>query len=139
MLQADCAQRFDIDGVSGIGDPCFGEAGFQCFDENIGAQRTTVACNAVGAAACPGRFGHELPFGLGVDLRPQAFGIDPKGHFTFYLDTYGHGTHPEVGWDRRGEQVIFASHMLGDVNVCVATIPKAWQDAWASQCSMEPR
>ena len=51
--------------------------------------------------------------------------------------TYGHGTHPEVGWDRKGKQVIFASHMLGDVNVCVATIPQAWQDAWASQCSVE--
>jgi hypothetical protein len=51
--------------------------------------------------------------------------------------TYGHGTHPEVGWDRKGEQVIFASYMLGDLNVCLATIPKAWQEAWASQCSVE--
>lgn len=47
--------------------------------------------------------------------------------------TYGKGTHPEVGWDRRGEQVIFASHMLGNVDVCVATIPKAWQDEWEEQ------
>jgi hypothetical protein len=53
--------------------------------------------------------------------------------------TYGHGTHPEVGWDRKGEQVIFASHMLGDLNVCVATIPKPWQDNWASQSSVESR
>ncbi len=49
--------------------------------------------------------------------------------------TYGKGTHPEVGWDRRGEQVIFASHMLGNVDVCVATLPKAWQDEWESQVS----
>jgi hypothetical protein len=51
-----------------------------------------------------------------------------KGH-----RTYGGGRHPEVGWDRRGEQVIFASHMLGNVDVCVATIPKEWQDAWDKQ------
>ncbi len=41
--------------------------------------------------------------------------------------TYGKGDHPHVGWDRRGEQVIFASHLLGDPNVCVATIPEAMQ------------
>jgi hypothetical protein len=43
--------------------------------------------------------------------------------------TYGGGEHPHVGWDRRGEKVVFASHLLGNLNVCVATIPKAWQDA----------
>jgi hypothetical protein len=43
--------------------------------------------------------------------------------------TYGKGEHPHMGWDRKGEKVVFASNMLGDVNVCVATIPKAWQDA----------
>jgi hypothetical protein len=42
--------------------------------------------------------------------------------------TYGKGEHPHVGWDRKGEKVIFVSHMLGDQNVCVATIPKSWQD-----------
>lgn len=46
--------------------------------------------------------------------------------------TYGSGEHPHVGWDRKGEQVVFASHLLGDLNVCVATIPKAWQDALAA-------
>lgn len=40
---------------------------------------------------------------------------------------YGAGDHPHVGWDRKGKQVIFASHKLGDANVCVATIPEAWQ------------
>jgi hypothetical protein len=48
-----------------------------------------------------------------------------KGH-----RTYGGGRHPEVGWDRKGEQVIFSSHMLGGVHVCVATIPRKWQDDW---------
>lgn len=42
---------------------------------------------------------------------------------------YGSGDHPHVGWDRLSRQVIFASHKLGDVNVCVATIPPAWQEA----------
>ncbi|MDQ1257974.1 MAG: hypothetical protein QG656_2582, partial [Candidatus Hydrogenedentes bacterium] len=51
-----------------------------------------------------------------------------KGH-----RTYGGGRHPEPGWDRRGEQVIFASHQLGNVDVCVATIPKVWQDEWNEQ------
>ena len=43
--------------------------------------------------------------------------------------TCGSGEHPHVGWDRKGEKVVFASNLLGDVNVCVATIPTAWQDA----------
>jgi oligogalacturonide lyase len=43
--------------------------------------------------------------------------------------TYGKGDHPHVGWDRKGEQVIFTSYTLGDANVCVATIPKAMQEA----------
>jgi len=43
--------------------------------------------------------------------------------------TYGLGEHPHVGWDRRGDKVVFGSHLLGDLNVCVATIPKAWQEA----------
>lgn len=42
--------------------------------------------------------------------------------------TYGKGDHPHVGWDNRGAQVVFTSHLLGDPNVCVATIPQAWQD-----------
>jgi len=24
--------------------------------------------------------------------------------------------------------VVFASHLLGNLNVCIATIPKAWQE-----------
>lgn len=41
--------------------------------------------------------------------------------------TYGGGEHPEVGWDRKGRQVVFGSHKLGGMTVCVATIPAAWQ------------
>ncbi len=41
--------------------------------------------------------------------------------------TYGKGNHPHVGFDRAGKSVVFASHLLGDENVCVATIPEAWQ------------
>ncbi len=41
--------------------------------------------------------------------------------------TYGIGDHPEMGWDRKGRQVVFASHQLGDVNVAVATIPEHYQ------------
>ncbi|MEJ5253267.1 MAG: hypothetical protein WHX60_15435 [Armatimonadota bacterium] len=40
--------------------------------------------------------------------------------------TYGGGDHPHVGWDRRSRRVVFASHKLGNVNVCVATIPEGW-------------
>jgi hypothetical protein len=46
--------------------------------------------------------------------------------------TYGGGEHPHVGWDRKGEKVVFASHLLGNLNVCVATIPKAWREAAAA-------
>ncbi len=37
---------------------------------------------------------------------------------------YGHGEHPEVGWDRRGERVVITSNMFGNPDVCVATIPR---------------
>jgi hypothetical protein len=40
--------------------------------------------------------------------------------------TYGGGDHPHPGWDRRSKRVVFASHQLGSVNVCVATIPEDW-------------
>lgn len=42
---------------------------------------------------------------------------------------YGSGDHPHVGWDRKGNQVIFTSHKLGNPDVCIATIPRAMQDA----------
>jgi hypothetical protein len=48
---------------------------------------------------------------------------------TYGHRTYGKGDHPHVGFDRAGKQVIFTSHLLGDPNVCVATIPQEWQEA----------
>ena len=39
---------------------------------------------------CASRFGHELPFGLGVSFRPQVLGIDEKGRWTWYLEAHGH-------------------------------------------------
>ncbi len=54
--------------------------------------------------------------------------------------TYGGGEHPEVGWDRRGKQVVFGSHKLGGVTVCIATIPESWQkDLDAVQVGVEAK
>lgn len=43
--------------------------------------------------------------------------------------SYGKGEHPHVGWDRASKQVIFTSHTNGNPDVCIATIPDAWQAA----------
>lgn len=43
--------------------------------------------------------------------------------------TYGKGDHPEMGWDPKGEKIVFCSHKLGNPNVCVVTIPKNIQDS----------
>ncbi|MEO7332162.1 MAG: hypothetical protein ABI193_26535 [Minicystis sp.] len=57
----------------------------------IRGESEDFACGGTTSLAdCHTRFGHELPFGLGFDLRPQAFGIDPKGRLTFYLDSHGY-------------------------------------------------
>ena len=42
------------------------------------------------ADTCRSRFGHELPFGVGVAFRPQVLGIDDKGRWTWYLESHGH-------------------------------------------------
>ena len=52
------------------------------------------------------------------DARTTRTTILTKGH-----RTYGGGTHPEVGWDRKGKEVIFASHRQGNVDVAVAEVP----------------
>jgi hypothetical protein len=39
---------------------------------------------------CRTRMGHELPFGLGLTLRPQALGIDEAGRWTLFLEGQGH-------------------------------------------------
>ena len=88
--------------------------------------------------------GHEAGRWVAADNWHGDIGIfHAKTTRTYWLTkghrTYGHGQHPEVGWDRKGEQVIFASQMLGNVDVCVATIPKAWQDTWTDQLSVQPK
>ena len=57
------------------------EARVACADTPIDPQRGDL---------CATRFGHELPFGLGFSLRPQAFGLDEQGRVTLYLETHGH-------------------------------------------------
>lgn len=56
------------------------------------AEEAQVACadRPAGDAGCPTRFGHELPFGLGLTLKPQAFGIDQDGRITLFLETHGY-------------------------------------------------
>jgi OmpA-OmpF porin, OOP family len=39
---------------------------------------------------CPTRFGHEVPYGLGVSFRPQVLGIDDAGRWTWFLEFHGH-------------------------------------------------
>ncbi len=55
------------------------------------------------------------------DARTTRMHVLTTGH-----RTYGGGDHPHVGWDRRSKRVVFTSHKLGNVNVCVATIPDRW-------------
>lgn len=40
--------------------------------------------------ACETRFGHELPFGVGISLRPQALGLDDAGRWTWFVEMRGH-------------------------------------------------
>jgi OOP family OmpA-OmpF porin len=47
-------------------------------------------CAEVGLAACSTRFGHEIPFGLGVSVVPRALGLDAKGRMTWFLEMNGH-------------------------------------------------
>ncbi|WP_231511455.1 thrombospondin type 3 repeat-containing protein [Chondromyces apiculatus] len=54
------------------------------------AQEARVACADVAEEACPTRFGHEIPFGLGLTLKPQAFGLDEEGRVTLSLETHGY-------------------------------------------------
>jgi hypothetical protein len=56
----------------------------------VRGHREDFACNAVGEAACKSRFGHELPFGLGISFRPEMLGIDEKGRMTWFLEMHGH-------------------------------------------------
>ncbi len=46
--------------------------------------------NTIIEEVCPTRFGHELPFGLGLSFQPQALGIDDAGRWTWFVESYGH-------------------------------------------------
>jgi OmpA-OmpF porin, OOP family len=48
------------------------------------------ACGTTTLDACSSRFGHEIPFGLGVSLRPRVLGIDDKGRMTWFLEMNGY-------------------------------------------------
>jgi len=61
------------------------------------AEEQSFGCNAlasagdVGAPAeCTTTFGHELPFGLSLALRPQALGLDDSGNASWFVETFGH-------------------------------------------------
>lgn len=56
------------------------------------AEEAQVACadQPAGDAGCPTRFGHELPFGVGLTVKPQAFGIDGDGRVTLFLEAHGY-------------------------------------------------
>jgi len=56
----------------------------------VRGHREDFGCNAVGEAACKSRFGHEIPFGLGISFRPEMIGIDDKGRMTWFLELHGH-------------------------------------------------
>jgi hypothetical protein len=80
------------------------------------ADRQRFACEATplaadGTDACPTRYGNEIPWGFGLSLRPQAFGIDPKGRWTWYVETHGHLP--------AGPVSAFTSAKLSDANLGV--------------------
>ena len=59
------------------------------------AEKERFACENIAFTAavddtCPTRFGHEIPFGLGLSLRPQAFGLDEKGRFLWFIEAHGY-------------------------------------------------
>ncbi len=54
------------------------------------AEKESFACEGLSDEDCETRFGHELPFGFGLSVKPQAFGIDEKGRWTFFAETHGY-------------------------------------------------
>jgi hypothetical protein len=72
--------------------------------------------------ACPTRFGHEIPFGLGLSVKPQMFGVDKKGRLTVFLETHGYvplaPVHPFQSEALSEWQLSLASRVaFGDVSV----------------------
>jgi hypothetical protein len=55
------------------------------------ARAGKYACNPdLPEDQCESRFGHELPLGFGLALRPQALGVDPDGIVTIFAETRGY-------------------------------------------------
>ena len=69
-------------------------AGYLTVGAKIRAEKERFACEGVEFTSddddpCKTRFGHELPFGLGLSVRPQAFGLDEEGYWTWFIETHG--------------------------------------------------
>ncbi len=39
---------------------------------------------------CPTTFGHEMPFGFAINVRPRAFGLDDGSHWNWFAEAYGY-------------------------------------------------
>jgi hypothetical protein len=56
----------------------------------VRASEGAYACDPdLPESSCPSRFGHELPFGVGLAFHPQALGIDDDGVFTGFAEVRG--------------------------------------------------
>ncbi len=59
----------------------------------------TFGCESVLEKACDARFGDEIPFGLGVSLKPQALVSELPGRVTLFLEAHGHvAASPDVAF-----------------------------------------
>jgi len=55
------------------------------------AEQERFGCAALaGDADCTTTFGHELPFGISINVRPRAFGLDDGGHWNWFVETFGY-------------------------------------------------
>lgn len=52
--------------------------------------RSEEASFGCSTPSCESRFGHELPFYLGVALHPSELGVDPDGNWGVMLEGFGH-------------------------------------------------
>ncbi len=55
------------------------------------AEEEDYGCAALPEGAdCTTTFGHEMPWGLSLSFQPQAIGLDDGGHFTWFIESFGH-------------------------------------------------
>ncbi len=86
------------------------------------AEEARVACADTPVDLCDTRFGHELPYGLGLSLKPQALGIDEEGRFTLFLEAHGHLPLSPIGPFERAavaeaQAGLGARYAIGDVSL----------------------